>query len=184
MRPSKLWFAPLTLAATLTAAPAPADSKAGTQGAATKKDAIDPQAVESKFRKFYDEVVNTQKYDRLTEYVTPGFKEHDPMPGAKATQGPEVVRETYEMLFTAFPDGKLSVDDVIVQGDKAVARYTFTGTQKGTFMNQPASNKKVKVTGFDWIKVNQDLKATAHWGFMDAAALMQQIGGKQQARVE
>lgn len=145
---------------------------------------LDPQAVEDKFIKFYDEVANNQKWGRLNEYVTQDYKEHDPMPGAKATKGPDVLRETYQQIFAAFPDGKFEVKDIVVQGDQAVARYTFTGTHKGAFMNMQPTNKKVEITGFDWATINNDMKATEHWGFWDSASLMQQLRPKQQAKVE
>jgi predicted ester cyclase len=46
---------------------------------------------------------------------------------------------------TAFPDMKLTVDDVITEGDKVVTRWTMTGTHKGTVSQFPLG--EVKPTG-------------------------------------
>jgi predicted ester cyclase len=53
----------------------------------------------------------------------------------------------YDALWRTFPDSHLVINDLIVEGNKAVSRYTFTGTQKGEFMGIPPSGKRVKVDG-------------------------------------
>ena len=77
--------------------------------------------------------------------------------------------------FDAFPDGHMAIDDLVVEGDKVVARYTLTGTHKGEFMGIPATNKKV--TGWV-IEIDRVAggKCVEGWSRMDTLALMQQLG--------
>ncbi len=51
------------------------------------------------------------------------------------------------MLFTAFTDTNLAVDDVIVEDDKVVARWTLQATHKGPLRNILPKDKKIILTG-------------------------------------
>jgi predicted ester cyclase len=69
----------------------------------------------------------------------------------------------------------LTVDDLIVEGDKAVVRYTITGTHKGAFMGVPPTNKKVTI----WvIEIDRFAggKIVEGWDRFDTLGIMQQLG--------
>jgi len=78
-------------------------------------------------------------------------------------------------LFDAFPDNHVTLDDVIVEEDKAVIRYTTTATHKGGFMGIPPTNKKVK---FWAIEIDRFYggKFVEIWSRFDTLDLMQQLG--------
>jgi len=42
-------------------------------------------------------------------------------------------------------------------------------------MGMPASGKKVEVSNYDFVRFENDM-AAEHWGTIDSAALMEQIG--------
>jgi predicted ester cyclase len=79
------------------------------------------------------------------------------------------------MLRSAFPDFHATIDDIIAEGDKVVLRQTWTGTHKGEFMGIPPTGKRVSFGVIDIIRVDGD-KCVEHWGQMDNAGLMQQLG--------
>jgi predicted ester cyclase len=54
-------------------------------------------------------------------------------------------------------------------------RSTVRGTHEGDFMGIPASGKKIEVSNFDFVRIEND-QAVEHWGVIDTAALMEQIG--------
>jgi predicted ester cyclase len=66
-------------------------------------------------------------------------------------------------------------DEVIVEGDRIAVRSTMRGTHEGDFMGLPASGKRVEVSGYDFVRMEND-RAAEHWGVIDSAALMEQIG--------
>ena len=80
------------------------------------------------------------------------------------------------MTIAAFPDLRFEAEDVLVDGDKVVARTRFTGTHQGDFVGVPASGKHVDVALIDIIRFGDDGLAHEHWGVMDELALMQQLG--------
>jgi steroid delta-isomerase-like uncharacterized protein len=82
---------------------------------------------------------------------------------------------------TAFPDINHSVDDVIVDGDRAVLRCTVTGTQTGplTFLHleMPPTGKSVRFEQIHIVRV-ADGKIVEHWLGSDSIAMFRQLGVK------
>jgi steroid delta-isomerase-like uncharacterized protein len=76
---------------------------------------------------------------------------------------------------TAFPDGKLTIDDLIVEGDKVVSRVIYRGTHTGDMMGIPPTGKPVTVSA---ILIDQfaDGKIVESWRLFDQMAMMQQLG--------
>ncbi|MDQ3397300.1 MAG: ester cyclase [Deinococcota bacterium] len=59
-----------------------------------------------------------------------------------ASYGLEGFKQFVAMLATAFPDLQVTLEDMIAEGDKVVARVTVSGTHKGTFMGSIIPNGK------------------------------------------
>jgi len=75
----------------------------------------------------------------------------------------------------AFPDLKYTFLDLIAVNDKVVARYQFTGTNTGSFMNMPPSGKRISVEGIGIFRVAQG-KIVEAWFASDELGFMKQIG--------
>ena len=60
--------------------------------------------------------------------------------------GPDGLIDLIKTWRTAFPDGIMTIDDIIVEGDLVGIRNTWHGTQKADFYGIPASGKWVDVT--------------------------------------
>jgi predicted ester cyclase len=80
------------------------------------------------------------------------------------------------MYRAAFPDLRMEPQDVIVGGDKAVARVRATGTQQGEFMGVPAGGKSIDVELIDIMRFGDDGLIHEHWGVGDTLGLLQQLG--------
>jgi hypothetical protein len=78
------------------------------------------------------------------------------------------MKQFFAMMWTAFPDLRMAVDDLITEGDKVVARTTMSGTHKGEFMGMDPSGKQFRASAIDAIRF-ADGKAVEHWGVTDAA---------------
>jgi steroid delta-isomerase-like uncharacterized protein len=75
----------------------------------------------------------------------------------------------------AFPDGRMTVEDMIAEGDKVVTRYTSRGTHKGDFMGMPATGKEVVVTGIVITRIAEG-KIAEDWEEFDGIGFLQQLG--------
>ena len=54
---------------------------------------------------------------------------------------------------TVFPDFNLTIEEIIVKGDKIVARWTYTGTNTGSNDELPPTGKKVRISGITMVQV-------------------------------
>ena len=124
-------------------------------------------------RRLYD-LINAGDIDGLSRQFADDFVEREELPGIPPTKAGVV--EYFRMLFAAFPDFRMDVEDVIASGDKAVARVRVTGTHKGEFLGIPATGNSVAVNVIDIIRFSDDGLAREHWGVLDQLALLQQLG--------
>jgi steroid delta-isomerase-like uncharacterized protein len=124
-------------------------------------------------RRFF-ELVNSGDIDGLVDLFADDFVEHEEMPGMPP--GREGTRQLFSMMHAAFPDMKWDPQDILVDGDKAVTRVQFTGTNDGEFMGMPATGKRVSVGVIDIVRFGDDGLAREHWGVFDMMSMMQQLG--------
>ena len=78
-------------------------------------------------------------------------------------------------IVSACPDFTFSIEDMVAEGDKVVARYTCKGTGKGTFMGIPAIGKHIEEKGVEIFKIVGG-KLVEGWDFPDSLGLMTQLG--------
>ena len=124
-------------------------------------------------RRFYEEVFNKKNRAAIDEFIDPNQVDHAAPPWTPG--GLEGARHTVTMYLTAFPDLSFTVEDLIAEGDKVVARLTTRGTQQGVFMGIPPTGKHVTVTAID-INRMAGGKCVEHWLEMDTLGLLQQLG--------
>jgi predicted ester cyclase len=68
-----------------------------------------------------------------------------------------------------------TIDDMVVEGDKAAMRYTMTGTHKGEFTGIPPTNRKLTMWGINIARIAGG-KIVEAWERMDTLGFMQQLG--------
>jgi len=124
-------------------------------------------------RTVYD-LINGGDIDGFGGLIADDFVEHEEMGDAAA--GKAGVLEFFRGLRAAFPDLRMDVEDLIVDGDKAVARFRFTGTHQGEFMGIPATRRTVDIRGIDIMRFDTAGLACEHWGVTDTMTMMQQLG--------
>lgn len=121
------------------------------------------------FRKVISEAFNKGNFTILPTCFNPDFVEHQfglhpTIPG---------IQRDIEFLRTAFPDIKLTVDDLVETENKVWARMTARGTNLGGFMGPP-NGKSFEIAVFDVCRF-EDGKIVEHWGSPDRFALMAQL---------
>ena len=108
----------------------------------------------------------------IETYWAPDFKEHESIPGVEVESDRDLARMMIGMMRAAMPDIQATVDDLIQEGDKIVARGTFVGTHTGgEFMGKPADGSKVAIPYIDILLWRGD-KVAEHWGQADMSGLM------------
>lgn len=108
------------------------------------------------------------------DLVADDFVEHEELPGLAANKAGAL--QYFELLLSAFPDLRMDVEDLIVDGDKAVARVRANATHDGEFMGIPPTGKRVDIQLVDIMRFDGDGLVCEHWGVADMFSLMQQLG--------
>jgi len=121
----------------------------------------------------YQEAYNSNDLDALDEVVAVDVLTPKIMPGMSS--GLEGAKAVHRTSLLGMPDFHTTIDDLIAEGDKVVARVTMTGTHTGDFWGFPATGNKVTFTGI-YIARIENGKIVEHWGEEDGISLMQQIG--------
>jgi len=85
--------------------------------------------------------------ERYLDLYTPDVVLHG-YPGN--AQGREGVRSFCSQLWAAFPDIRLSIDELIASEDRLASRYTLTGTQAADFYGAPVGGGQTEVDGVGW----------------------------------
>jgi steroid delta-isomerase-like uncharacterized protein len=121
----------------------------------------------------YD-LINAGDIDGFGALLADGFIEHEEVPGLAPTK--EGVLELFRGYKAAFPDLHMDAEEILVSGDKTVARVRASGTQHGEFMGLPASDRSVEVRLIDIMRFDEAGLVCEHWGVMDMLSMLQQLG--------
>lgn len=124
-------------------------------------------------RRFSAEVWGEGNAALADELIAPDLVEHTPFPSQ--TPGLEGHKQVLAMFRSAFPDLKVTVDDVIAEGDLTYLSWHGDGTHTGQLMNILATGKPVHVTGMDILRLENG-KIKERWAEISALQLMQQLG--------
>jgi len=89
--------------------------------------------------------------------------------------GLEDFKKLMSQWYDGFPDIHFNIDDIVVEGDMAVLRYTVTGTHKGAFMGIPPTNKTLTGWAIDIYHIVGS-KLVECWTRADTLGIMQQLG--------
>jgi steroid delta-isomerase-like uncharacterized protein len=124
-------------------------------------------------RQFVEEVQNSGNLALIDELVAATFINHSAPPGVPPSV--EGVRVVMAMFQRAFPDGRMTIEDMVAEGDSVVTRKTFRGTHGGDFMGLPPTGKAVRIGLIDILRIT-DGRITDHWLESDTLGLLQQLG--------
>jgi steroid delta-isomerase-like uncharacterized protein len=114
--------------------------------------------------------INSGDLHLLEQFVSPDWVDH-----GEGQHGREAFQRQIAMFRSAFPDLKVTVDEVIVDGDRFASRTTVTGTHTGELMGMPPSGRQISVAAVDFGRI-EDGRAKERWGGLDTYSLLVQLG--------
>jgi predicted ester cyclase len=121
-------------------------------------------------RRFYDEVINQKNLAILDQFLSPNAVNHSVPTGLP--QGPG---QFLGMHLNAFPDLKVTVEDLLADGDKVIARVSIRGTHQAAFGSVHPKGKSITVMAINIFRI-ADGKMVEHWGLADRHSALQQLG--------
>src|SRR3712207_5483715 len=87
----------------------------------------------------------------------------------------EAAKQGAANLRRGFPDVVSTIEDLIAEGDKVVARWRARATHQGEYMGIPPTGKEVEFTGISIYRIEAG-KIAESWNEEDELGLMRQIG--------
>jgi Predicted ester cyclase len=123
-------------------------------------------------RQFFEEGPSKGNLSAADELLSPDFIIYGPLP---ASPGVEGINEIITTCRAAFEHLNVTIEDMIAENDKVVARFTARGINKGNFMDLLATGKSIIMTGIEIFRI-KDGKITEIWAEANLLGLMQQLG--------
>lgn len=125
-------------------------------------------------RRYYDELWNRWNLDVVDEIISVEVTFRGSL--GSTVKGRHGFKQYVNMVCAAFPDFHNTIDDLIAEGDKVVARLTYRGTHKGELFGIAPTGRQVTYAGIAIFRI-VDGKIVDGWVIGDTLGLMQQIGG-------
>jgi predicted ester cyclase len=125
----------------------------------------------------YESFVNQQDAEAVRRQLAPDFRDHEMPPGTPP--GPEPALQFRAVLHAAFPDLRISIEDIVAEGDRVAVRARWTGTHRGLLpmMPFPPTNRAVTFTGMVFWRI-RDGRIVERWATIDRLTLQQQLAPK------
>jgi steroid delta-isomerase-like uncharacterized protein len=115
------------------------------------------------------EIISTRDFDRAEEIVDASAPDNEFLPDDPPAKLTETFKVTFSEARQAFPDMRVTVEDMIAESDTVAARITMRGTHLGEFMGLAPTGKRVEVRAMDMFRI-ADGKIVEHWGHADNPA--------------
>lgn len=118
----------------------------------------------------HDEGLISKTFDEICD---PDVAIATPLP--IQVSGTQAIKEVFKTLHRAYPDLRVTIEDLIEEGDKVVARNTVTGTHHGEYMGVAPTGKSVTYNEIFVIRFANGRIAQT-WGVVDVLSQMRQLG--------
>jgi steroid delta-isomerase-like uncharacterized protein len=119
----------------------------------------------------YVEMINTHDPDLVDRFVAEDYVNHN----AFVADGREANRQFWAVFFTGLPDVSVTMEDLVISGDRVVGRFIYRGTHTGDLMGIPATGKPVEMRSIDIWRVQNGM-FVEHWDELNLMQMFQQIG--------
>jgi steroid delta-isomerase-like uncharacterized protein len=116
---------------------------------------------------------NQHRVDRTDEFFTPDYLDHAPLPGQ--APGLAGAKQKWAMYLTGVPDLRVTIEDMVAEGDKVAVAWTGEGTHRGELLGIPPTGRRLEINGISIYRLAEG-KIAEQWERWDRLVLMQQLG--------
>ena len=111
---------------------------------------------------------------RLVEGINAGDIE-DTVDELFAPRAARRVKRLFTEFYTAFPDWREEIVELVAEGNTVVGRFRCSGTHLGKFLGEPPTGKYMEVDEVFFLRVEEG-KFVDFWGLEDSLGRMRQLG--------
>lgn len=126
--------------------------------------------------RWFEEVWNKGRADAIDEMLAADGVVHGLSAEAGVPlKGPAGFRPFHETFRGAFPDIRVTVEDLIAEGDKVTARCSVRGTHSGDHLGVAATSAPVEFDGMSIVRIAGG-KIVEAWNNYDFLTMNRQVG--------
>jgi steroid delta-isomerase-like uncharacterized protein len=125
-------------------------------------------------RRFYEEVENKGNLALVDELFAPDFKDVYNTVAPFPVQGREGIKRLAAAL-KQMMDLHITVEELVAEGDKVVARFTSRSTHKTEFFGVPATGKQLPGAGVEIFRIANG-KIAERWVYIDMMPTLAALG--------
>jgi len=119
----------------------------------------------------YLEEFNEGNLEAAVAYFSDDLVGHEP---ARDLHGRDGIRHSLAGFCSAFPDIRVTVEDLVAEDDRVVARWSFRGPHEGEVLSVPPTHRRVSVKGMILYRISGG-RIAEYWGSWDRLGLLQQL---------
>ena len=124
--------------------------------------------------RLFEELWNKGSLPVADELIAPTYTHHDTST-PDAGRGPESEKKRLTLYRKAFPDMRLTIEDIIAEGETVMARWACRGSHKGDLNGIAPTGKQFNISGVTIVRLSNG-KLVEGWVNWDALGLMQHLG--------
>ncbi len=124
-------------------------------------------------RRYYDELWNRWDLTLADALIAPDITFRGSL--GIHVGGRDGFRRYIELVRLAFPDFSNTVEELIAEGDRVVARLTYRGTSSGPIFGAPPTGKAIAYSGIALFRIASG-KIAEGWVLGDVLGLLRQLG--------
>lgn len=140
---------------------------------------MSPDEIKAVIRRYIEEVWNKGNVDVADEVLADPYHAklliQNAVQGKEGEETPEVIKKACKSWRTSFPDGHMTIDEMVVEGDRVMVRFTFRGTHLGEFVGLAPTGNQVTQAGINIHRV-VDGKIVEYADLTDRLGRWQQLG--------
>jgi steroid delta-isomerase-like uncharacterized protein len=123
-------------------------------------------------RRFIEEVFNAGNQAAVDDLVAADFQPHS---WGDMPPGPDALKGAMERVFGGLSENRMTIEDVIAEGDRVCVRLTSHAVHSGDLMGMPATGKSYTIGEIHIFRL-RDGRVVEHWREADMTSMLRQLG--------
>ncbi|MBK8905393.1 MAG: ester cyclase [Anaerolineaceae bacterium] len=124
-------------------------------------------------RRIFEELINQENKAVIDEAFDADVIIHDPFTGT--TRGMNAFGQLLGMFDAAFPGHRVTIEEMVAEGEYVSVLHTHTATHTGPFMGLPGTGKTAVVNGIELFRLRNG-RIVEFWRKDDDVSLLMQLG--------
>jgi steroid delta-isomerase-like uncharacterized protein len=125
-------------------------------------------------REHFERVWNSGNAEAVAETLAPDYVGYDPN-SAGTIHGPDGYLKATAAFRATFPDARFTIEELIAEGDRVVARLVLRATQSGAWHDAAPTNRAITVDAVIIYRMTNGTIAES-WGLFNVLGMLQQLG--------